>query len=291
MKRRRLAAAIVLATLAALLSVPERLHKTYFPLIGQPKQRKAGICYPKEDLRDRGQALADIGAVATFNWGFNLNEDNLHGTEFLPMQYGCGVDVAKVSAYAETHQGSRWLAFNEPDGMGNCTPEQAAVAYHTLQEAVDQRLYCCGTAFWPAHIDYHAAWADAYKNLYGDWPAVDGLHLHSYASHYSDRFNWQARQRELTLFHEWQQQQPWAAGKPVIISEWAVLSASYMVGDKERIASEFIPAMMPWLDAQDWIELHLWFSSWVDETVYEPSNIFEKDTDTLTIVGEAWRDN
>ena len=206
------------------------------------------------------------------------------------------LDTQKVSAYATEYPGSRWLAFYEPDyaGQANCTPQQAAVAYHALRQAVKAadptaKLYCCGTAFWPAHIDYHAAWADAYKSLYGAWPDIDGMHIHSYASHWEDRFNWQARQQELTLFHEWQQQQPWAAGKRVIISEWAVLSASYMVGDKARIASEFIPAMLPWLDAQDWIELHLWFSSWVDEIIFEPSNIFEKDSDTLTIVGEAWQ--
>jgi len=298
--KRKLAVAAVMATLALLIPVPETAqHRTYFPLIGQPKQHKAGICYPKEDLQDRGQALSDIGAVATMDWGFGYGARHdiiarEHGIEFLPMQYGCGVDVAKVSAYAEENPGSRWLAFNEPDGMGNCAPEAAAVAYHTLREAVKAadptaKLYCCGTAFWPAHIEYHEDWADAYRAMYGDWPQVDGMHIHSYASVYTDRFNWQARQQELTQFREWQQQQPWARRKRVIISEWAVLSASWMTDDKQRIAQEFIPAMLPWLDAQRWIELHLWFSTWAYEDLYEPSHIFERDTDTLTIVGEAWK--
>ena len=271
-------------------------HKAFLPLVAHnwTGPHKAGISWPKEDPLDRSVALASIGGVATMDWGrgsWRAEASAQHGIEFLPMWYDCNVNPADVAHAAQEHPGARWLVFNEPDNswQADCKPEDAAIAYHALWEAFQEadptaRLYCCGTTTYPAHVSYHRWWSEAYYQIYGEWPKVDGFHLHSYAPAYSDRLNWENRQAELEYFRQWQQDQEWAKGKPVIISEWGVFG---MQADVPAIVAEYLPQMFSYFERTTWIELHLWFCTY--EPQFSISGIFEGDSDRLTPIGEAWK--
>ena len=271
----------------------------------QPALSKvAGVAWPHEDGRNRALDLAGVGAGVTLDWSYDQERAaaaEAVGVRYLPMQWGCrngarSVRTDAVAFFARKHPGATWLAFNEPDhgGQANCTPAQAAEAYWALREAlaaVDPRarVYCCGTA-WPAgHIEWTAAFGEAYRERYGTWPAVDGLHVHSYTHVWEDRFNYLARQTELLAVRSWANGQPWLAGKPMIVSEWGVLSSSWWSEDAGRIAREYLPAMRRWFQAQGWIVADVWFASWYSDTMYQPSNVWERETGRLTAVGEAWR--
>lgn len=104
-------------------------------------------------------------------------------------------------------------------------------------------------------------------------------------------FDFKRRQEELLAFRQWQQSQPWAKNKPVIVSEWGVLSASWFPDHARRIAQEYLPAMWPWLQAQPWIETHLWFCTWCGYGLYASSNThIGPESHLLTPVGGVWRD-
>jgi len=265
-----LVAICILAKLVVACTMTPKLlpeHRVYLPLVMRNmRDVKGGISYPKEDLADRGQALSDIGAVATMDWGLGTTtgHDDIaraYGVEWLPMQYGCGVNTERLADYAREHPGSRWLILNEPDNawQADCTPEKAAEAYRTASVAIrsaDQtaKLYCCGTTTFPSHISYHRWWSEAYYGLYNEWPELDGFHLHSYAPGYHDRLNWQNRILALEYFRNWQQQQEWAKDKPVIISEWGVFGTA---ADIPFVANEYVPETIDFFEDTDWIELHL----------------------------------
>lgn len=269
-----------------------------------PAPRGAGVAWPKEDARERAADLAAIGARLTFDWGMSPDRARATwavGVAYLPMQWSCrqgaaSVDVARVQAFAREFPGSWWLAFNEPDhpGQANCTPEAGARAYRLLEATIRAadpaaRILCCGTAFYPGHIDWLTAWATEYRALYGAWPSVDGIHLHSYGQ-FPDRLDAPRRKHELEQVYLWSAAQPWAVGKPFLISEWAVSTASWWGWkDAGPIADYYIPTMRAWFDAQPWIVGDIWFSSWYSAGMYEPDNIWESGSAVLTRTGRAWR--
>jgi len=270
-----------------------------------PALRKvAGVAWPGEDGTDRAAGLAQLGAQATLDWGHDPEKAarlQQTGVIYLPMQWSCrggakAVNVNAVTLFARRYPGATWLAFNEPDhsGQANCTPAEGAEAYFALYAALmaadpTARVYCCGTA-WPAgHIAWTQAFSAAYRARYGTWPPVDGLHIHSYSQVWEARFECRARQTELETVHAWTNIQPWLAGKPLIVSEWGVLSGSWWREDAARMARNYIPTMRAWFDRQTWILADVWFATWYSDTMYQPSNIFERNSSTLTVVGDAWR--
>ena len=268
---------------------------TLVPLLA----KVSGIAWPREDTYDRSVGLAQIGAKITLDWGYKASTAQVlqtTGVTYLPMQWSCNVNVASVQAFARQFPGSTWLAFNEPDNtdQANCTPEQAAKAYNLLYESIkavdtSARLFCCGTAFYPAHIDFMKQWAQTYRDLYGNWPVIDGIHLHSYGQ-FEDRLDAPRRKYELEQTRAWTQQQSWAANKPFIVSEWAVSTASWWkFKDQDPIVNYYIPDMRKWFDQQVWIIADIWFSSWYSEYYYEPDNIWYQASSTLTPTGKAWQ--
>ena len=252
----------------------------------------------------RMPALAEMGVSAVYHWEYTeaqIQATEEFGIEYLPQQFGCRpdyrpVDEAAVRQFALLHPGLRWLTFNEPDNsvQADCTPDQAAEQYHILYYALKDadptaKVYCCGTTYWPRHRDWTAYWAAAYRARYGDWPPLDGFHVHSYGTCSSDLCDYGVRQQELGDFHQWQQGQQWAKDKPVVLSEWGVYEGA-QTGDQQRIADEYLPQKWQWLEAQDWIESHFWFSTYTDEVDFDVSNVFAGPADNdLTVVGEAWR--
>ena len=261
--------------------------------------KTSGISWPKEDAYPRANDLVQINARVSLDWDYSVSKTQALqavGITYLPMQWSCNVNVANIKAFASQFPGMTWLAFNEPDNanQANCTPKQAAQAYLSLRQAImdvdpSARIFCCGTAFYPAHVDFMAQWAQIYRDLYGNWPTIDGIHLHSYG-HFEDRLDAPRRKYELEQVHTWAQQQSWAANKPFIISEWAVTTASWW-GDQDRgpIANYYIPTMRAWFDQQAWIIADIWFSSWCSDGYYEPDNIWQQNSSTLTSTGIAWR--
>ena len=244
-------------------------------------------------------AMADMGVQAVYHWNYRetqIREAQKWGLKYFPMQFGCRsghlpVDEKAVKEFATAHPGLTWLAFNEPDNpvQANCTGAQMAEQYHKLYSALKEvdpqaKVYCCGTTKWPEHRDWTANWAYAYKDIYDVFPPVDGFHVHSYDW---GNFQYWKRQEELESFRGWQQSQSWAKNKPVIVSEWGVMSGD--PADAENIAS-YLSTMWPWLESQYWIELHFWFCTYTTEWEFSAANIFANaDTNELSVVGEAWR--
>ena len=264
---------------------------------------KAGVGWPLEYPNINTSTLASLGVKTMFDWSMDHKpaiDAPENGIEFLPMQWGCklgtgSIDEVKVEAFAKAFPGSRWLIFNEPDNISqaNCGTWHAAVAFHKIQSIVrahdlTAKLYICGTSFYPAHIEYLRQMTWNYKGRYGCLPQVDGVHFHSYATNFADRFNWRMLQEEALATHYWLESQPAFRGKPVIISEYGVLSGSWYKDDAKRIADEFLPIMFEFWENQSWVENHLWFSTYYNEHTYQPSNLFNLDG-SLTVVGKSWK--
>lgn len=272
------------------------MRRVFLPLVqtGPPKLGgKAGISWPKEDGRNRAQALVNIGASATFDWGHwdeaKWRRATAAGLTFLPAQYGWeNINTGSLAVAAARHPGSDWLMFNEPD-INECSPRQGAVAFHKAQEAIRQAnpnatVYGCGTALHPAHVEWHGAWGEQYRRLYGEYPNVRP-HIHSYAADWRDRFNWPARRAELLAFREWQQGLDWFQGQ-VVISEWGVLTG-YWWHEQQQIA-DYVAEALPWFNGQGWIKHHLYFTSYVPD-MYRDSSVYDADSDEPTAVGDSWR--
>ena len=258
---------------------------------------KAGAGWPKEDTHDTAPEIRALGVCRVFDWGASV--DKAHkahaaGMMYYPMVWGCRVNRDRVAQFAAQFPGSTWLLLNEPGDpyQANCTPTQAAEALHDLRHTLsladmgDWKIYGFGTVY-DRHAQFLRDTRNAYVGMYHQEIPLDGVHLHLYRP-FNDRFDYAALEDELTRFRRWQQAQSWLRDKPIIVSEFGVLSASWYPQDVHTITNEFIPHMLPWLNRQDYVEAHLWFSTYYSDTMFQPSNLLDA-RGRPTNTGRTWQ--
>ena len=176
--------------------------------------------------------------------------------------------------------------------QANCTPLQAARAFHRLDEILRSgdnpadptaKLYCCGTVHSGIWTDYLEAFKNAYNNEYGEDPPVDGVHLHLY-NWPGARRNWCQFQNHLDDFRNWQQSQAWLANKPIIVSEWGVLSNSseypddpqYMTGNcTPGCDCDVMAKMWNIFEQRDYVLHHLWWTTYTDPSTGDPNQYWD----------------
>jgi hypothetical protein len=243
------------------------------------------------------QAMADAGAKAVHNWGYDAaraNEAMDAGLVYYPVQWHCAqgeasVDEAKIRAFIKANpgrfQGLTWLAFNEPEWwyQAGCTEEQAARAFHELDRVLRRgsnpadptaKLYCCGLShsgkFQPFMAEFHAQ----YNSIYGHSPPIDGVHLHLYNGT-TNRLDWCRLTGILDGFRDWQQTQGWLANKAIVLSEWGILGNSTdhpddipgMVGNcTPGCTCDTMRIMWSIFEQRPWITHHLWWLTYAPDT-------------------------
>lgn len=270
---------------------------------------KAGVGWPAPGVPEAWR-IGNIGAACAFDWQINFKSaESLErvGVEYLPMQWSArgwdSVNARQIRLFAKRFKGRRWLAFNEPDvtTQANAEPWEAARAFYRFQDILrdadpSAKIYVGGTGFWPNHTRWLGLFAQRYHDQRGCYPDIDGIHFHSYmnpdpdgdgritASSWAARFDTAALKAQALGTKAWLQLQPWSRGKPVIISEYAVLSGAWH-NDRDKIANEFLPSMFRFWASQAWVENHMWFSTHYER--YSPSDLFYRDG-TKTQVGHAF---
>ncbi len=250
------------------------------------------------------QKIAAAGAKAVHHWGYDATKALAainNGLVYYPMQFGCSqgaasVDETAIRAFINASptklKGLTWLAFNEPElaEQANCTPQQAAQALHKLDQVLRRgsnpadstaKLYCCGTVHSSIGTVYLQDFEDAYRSEYGGAPPIDGVHIHLYWGE-SGRLDWCRLRNHLDNFRSWQQGQAWMAGKPVVVSEWGVLSNSddhpddpqYMTGNcTPGCTCDIMGQMWNAFEERSYVRHHLWWTAYVNE-YWNNGNVF-----------------
>jgi len=272
---------------------PTRASGTPTPTRRPSPGTKQGIAWLYPDTIS-AQELAAIGVKAVHHWGYNvsfaLSAINA-GLVYYPMQWGCSkgassVNESAIRAFVNASnklKGLTWLAFNEPElaHQAGCTPLQAARAFHKLDQILRSgsnpadptaKLYCCGTVHSSISVNWLPDFRDAYYNEYGEEPPIDGVHIHLYWGE-RNRLDWCRMRNHLDNFRSWQSNQPWMAGKPVIVSEWGVLSNSsqypndpqYLVGNcTPGCTCDYMAQMWNVFEQRGYVRHYLWWTTYAN---------------------------
>jgi hypothetical protein len=228
------------------------------------------------------------------------------GLKYLPLQFHCkdgaaSVDEAAIRAFVNASprlKGMTWLAFNEPDMVvqADCTPKQAAQALHKLDQVLrsgtnpadpSAKLYCCGLVTRKTWTTFMSNLRSEYSSLYDRNPPLDGVHLHLYNGE-SERLNWCRLRDGLDSFRDWQQGQGWLAGKPIIVSEWGVLSnlgrypsdPQAMVGNcAPGCTCDTMAGMFDVFESRSYVQYHLWWTTY-ESGFWNSGNVFTNSSGT-----------
>ena len=128
--------------------------------------------------------LRQLGVSWSYTWYIAPNNFNTV-YEHVPMIWGKDYDPETVTTVARAHPGSYWLIWNEPDywQQANISPLQAAQIYRTLRpliKAADPTAKLIVGGVFNLNVAGWRASAREYNRLYGEWPAVEGWHVHHY---------------------------------------------------------------------------------------------------------------
>lgn len=248
------------------------------------------------------QGIVNAGGKAVQHWGYNATKSSAAidaGLVYYPTQWDCAqgeasVDEAAIRSFINSNpsklKGLTWLAFNEPDleSQADCTPSQAARAFHRLDEVLRSgnnpadptaKLYCCGLVDSAKWFGFLQGFKDVYGNEYGGSPPVDGVHLHLYNAQ-GARLNWCRLVNRLDSFRNWQSSQSWLAGKPIVVSEWGVLSSTseypndpqYMVGNcTPGCECDTMAQMWNAFEQRSYVLHHLWWGTYIDAGSGDPN--------------------
>ena len=255
--------------------------------------------------------IAQIGSKAVMHWSYDAGKAaaaHAAGMRYYPVQFDCSrgeasVDEGAIRRFINSNpsslKGLTWLAFNEPDlgSQANCTPQQAAQAYYRLDQVLrsgsnpadpSAKLYCCGLVDSGKWTSYMSNFRAAYQTSYGTNPPLNGVHLHLYNGP-ANRLNWCSLRDNLDGFRSWQQGQGWVAGKPIIVSEWGVLSnTSAYPNDRWQMVGACSPGchcdtmagMWSVFEQRGWVQYHFWWTTWTNpgtsdaNQYYDIGNVF-----------------
>jgi len=289
-----------------------------------------------------GVALA-IGKITDYDWGGALpgwylnwsvdpNPPQVAGTRFAQMVRldGAGFHPALtvIRSTAKAHPGMLWLIGNEPDvaWQDNATPEQYAVSYHTLQQAIKEADPTAQVAIGgvsqptPLRMAYLDRILAAYKADFGTDMPVDVWNVHAFILReergswgvgippgmtvdqgtlyeIGDHANMDIFRRQITDFRRWMADRG-LRDKPLIVTEYSILMPASYGFPPDIVASFLVDTFDFFLTARDpnigypqddnrLVQAFNWFSA-ADKT-YPTSNLFDPDTRAVTSVGETYR--
>ena len=176
---------------------------------------------------------------------------------------------------------SGWLmGFNEPDraDQGNITPEEAAVFWHSLEQAApDVRLVS------PAASQHDPGWlwrmVIAYQRMYHTSPRFDAIAWHIYApnAEYAKSYIL-ARRREMLSY---------GYSVPVWITEYAGYCTT------GQGVTDVMVNFTAWMEQQYWIERYAWFGSRIYPVErwgsgYQACSLVDPATGGLTVLGKKY---
>jgi len=128
-----------------------------------------------------------------------------------------------------------------------------------------------------------ADFSTAYLNTYGQNPPINGVHLHLY-NNTAMRLDWCRLRNKLDEFRSWQQGQGWLVNRPIIVSEYGVLSSSSKYpGDKAKITGncapgcecDFMAGLFDVFQRRSWVQYHLWWATYSDRGTSAPGETWD----------------
>lgn len=205
---------------------------------------KRGLAYNNAAL------CAPFASSSLITWGYNWAQTSsgLDGKyNFVPMLWGTnsmftnGWAAAASSFIAKG--GSHLLAFNEPDHaqQANMAPAVAAAAYKTHMQPFAGKAKLGSPAVTNGGGDMGLTWLSNFMS------ACSGCTIDFVAVHWYDSVN------NVEYFKNHITSAYTKTGKPVWLTEFGTIDGS----DAQK--ADFLRKVLPWLDAQDWIERYAYF--------------------------------
>ncbi|KAJ9648765.1 hypothetical protein H2199_000678 [Coniosporium tulheliwenetii] len=219
------------------------------PTASTPTVRAVGA--GKRGLAYNNAALcAPFASSNLITWGYNWAQTSsgLNSKyNFVPMLWG--TNSMFTNGWAATassfiaNGGTHLLAFNEPDHaqQANMAPAVAAAAYKTHMQPFAGKAKLGSPAVTNGGGDMGLTWLSNFMS------ACSGCTIDFVAVHWYDSVNnVEYFKNHITSAHT-------KTGKPVWLTEFGTIDGS----DAQK--AEFLRKVLPWLDAQDWIERYAYF--------------------------------
>ncbi len=203
------------------------------------------------------EQIRDLGATWGYNWRITLGRFNdLY--QYVPMIFRDINDPPKVISVTQEHPGSYWLIWNEPEryNQTNISWTVAANIYHDLRPFIlshdpTAKLIVGGLAYpsgpWPGF--WAANFREAYRSFYGEYPVVEGWHIHMYPAAPYSKHGWR---QPIIDFARWMTGT--GEGLELWVSEFGHL-------DSAEVGAQIMQDQVPWMEDQPWITRYAWFAT------------------------------
>jgi hypothetical protein len=238
-------------------------------------------------------------------------------------------DLATIAQVAESQPGSFWLIGNEPDvpWQDNVTPQRYAEIYHDLYHFIKGRdpsaLLVIGgvTQPSPLRLAYLDAILDSYQARYRMQMPIDVWNVHAFVLHeerdswgvgippgmsdelatayeIDDHDNMVIFQENLINFRAWMAARGYR-DRPLVVTEYGILLpndygfppeaiAAFMTGSFDFFLTAANDTGYP-PDDNRLVQWWFWFSLY-DYPDYPTSNLYDRSSGELTLIGRAYRD-
>ncbi|EON63775.1 hypothetical protein W97_03003 [Coniosporium apollinis CBS 100218] len=238
-----------LETVVASSAAPSSDSSSTTSSVSTPTVRAIGA--GKRGLAYNNAALcAPFASSSLITWGYNWAQTSsgLDGKyNFVPMLWGTNSMFTNGWAAAASsfiaNGGSHLLAFNEPDHaqQANMAPAVAAAAYKAHMQPFAGKAKLGSPAVTNGGGDMGLTWLSNFMS------ACSGCTIDFVAVHWYDSVNnVEYFKNHITSAHT-------KTGKPVWLTEFGTIDGS----DAQK--ADFLRKVLPWLDAQDWIERYAYF--------------------------------
>ena len=232
---------------------------------------------------ERPELLRQVGVSWSYAWYYGVN--NWNGVyEHVPMIFGATYEASTLITVARAHPGSYWLLWNEPDywQQGNISPLQAAQIYRTLRPVIigaDPTAKLIVGGVYNLNLAWIASFRSEYLRLYGEYPVVEGWHVHLYVGR--TEYNIATWRSKMQAVRDWM---PANGGMVELwLTEFGCL-------DSDTVAQQIMEDQVPWMEAQPWITRYAWFAAFSSGTGCPncTGSLFNAD-DSLTTLGNLYR--
>lgn len=192
-----------------------------------------------------------------YNWGWPSNGLD-SSFEFVPMLWG--VPSGPDSDWTNTALAAKnILGFNEPDlgSQANTIPSVAAAGFQAYFQPLAGKVNIGGPAVTNAgygDLPYMGlGWSDSFL------ADCKGCQIDFFPIHWYDNASASTFENYVTLAHSR------SGGKPIWVTE-------FMLQDSEAAQIAFLEEVMPWMDAQPWIQRYSYFGVFEDYLINGAGN-------------------
>lgn len=266
-------------------------YYVYLPLVNRQdpliSEKRGVAAYP--DLLTSCDDANRLNASWYYNWTVFIDCNPLVGAEFVPRIWGPN-NVSQLPQAIEAAKASGWLiGFNEPNltWQAGISPQEGAILWRQIEEAARPHgIKLVSPATNPDNPGHHPGdpygytWLremiEAYRFQYLENPQFDAIGLHVYSpdpnvikSYLTDRYN------EL---------RPDYPNAKVWVLE---INGCYNVSAN---ASAVMQEIIPWLEAQDWVERYAWYGTRIIGTTEFIDCALLTPNGDLTSVGQLYLD-